>query len=122
MTPLEELMPTHQVNLDALINREPFVFEPGDESAVQAPAFKLSELKRGEGFDILFRKPDFQRVTHNWTPRVIAEFVRSYLDGEVIPAIIVWQSKKTNKVYIIDGSHRVSALMAWVNNDYGDGE
>jgi hypothetical protein len=114
-------MPTHQVNLDALINREPFIFEPGDESAVQAPAFKLSELKRGEGFDILFRKPDFQRVTHNWTPHVIAEFVRSFLDGEVIPAIIVWQSKKTNKVYIIDGSHRVSALMAWVNNDYGDG-
>jgi hypothetical protein len=115
-------MPTHQVNLDALINREPFVFEPGDESALQAPAFKLSELKRGEGFDILFRKPDFQRVTHNWTSNVIAEFVRSFLDGEVIPAIIVWQSKKTNKVYIIDGSHRVSALMAWVNDDYGDGK
>jgi hypothetical protein len=119
---LEDLMPTHQVNLDALINREPFVFEPGDESAIQPPSFKLSELKRGEGFDILFRKPDFQRVTHNWTPNVIAEFVRSFLDSEVIPAIIVWQSKKTNKVYIIDGSHRVSALMAWVNDDYGEGK
>jgi hypothetical protein len=69
-------MPTHQVNLDALINGEPFDFDPEDTSAVSAPPlFKLTELRRGSGFDVLFRKPDFQRVTHNWTPIVIAEFV-----------------------------------------------
>lgn len=25
-------------------------------------------------------------------------------------------------IFVIDGSHRVSSLVAWVNDDYGDGE
>jgi hypothetical protein len=37
----------------------------------------------------------------------------------VIPSIILWRS--TNFVFVIDGAHRLSALCAWIQDDYGDG-
>ena len=70
----------------------------------------------------LLRKPDFQRETANWPPSMIVDFVRTFLDNGLIPSIIIWHSKATNNVFVIDGSHRVSALIAWVNDDYGNGE
>src|SRR5215216_7360147 len=115
-------MPTHLVNLDALIQREDFESSPDAAGTLgNEPLFKLEELERGKMFFAVLRKPDFQRDTNNWSPEMIVEFVKSFLDNELIPSIIIWHSKQTNKVFIIDGAHRVSALIAWVNDDYGDG-
>ncbi len=113
-------MPTHQVNLDALIQRQDF--EAG-VSAIQGehPVFKLDELQYHKTVFRLLRKPDFQRTTNNWAPNMIVEFVRTFLDKELIPAIIIWHSQASEKIYLIDGAHRISALIAWVNDDYGDG-
>ncbi len=113
-------MPTHQVNLDALIARQPF--PPNDTYSGQKPVFKLDELHHSKMFFKVLRKPEFQRDTSNWNPEMILEFIRTFLDGGLIPAIIVWHSKATNNLYIIDGAHRVSALIAYVNDDYGNGE
>ena len=33
----------------------------------------------------------------------------------------MWESKLNGKLFVIDGAHRLSALMAWVNDDYGNG-
>ena len=113
-------MPTHLVNLDALIQREDF--ESGKaESGSNEPLFKVEELASGKLYYKVLRKPDFQRDTSNWDAQTILEVVRSFLDGELIPALILWHSKDTNKVFVIDGAHRLSALIAWVNDDYGDG-
>src|SRR5436305_1773529 len=115
-------MPTHLVNLDALIQREDF--ESSGEAAGSygtQPTFKIAELKQNNHYFSVLRKPDFQRDTNNWTPEMIVDFVQSFLDNELIPSIILWISKESNKVFIIDGAHRVSALIAWVNDDYGDG-
>lgn len=115
-------MPTHLVNLDALIPREDFESSPDAAGTLgNEPLFKLEELERGKMFFAVLRKPDFQRDTNNWSPEMIVEFVKSFLDNELIPSIIIWHSKQTNKIFIIDGAHRVSALIAWVNDDYGDG-
>lgn len=42
------------------------------------------------------------------------------MEGELIPSVILWKSA-SNHIFIIDGSHRLSALSAWINDDYGDG-
>ncbi len=47
--------------------------------------------------------------------------MKSFIEGDLIPAIILWRSAG-GYLFVIDGSHRLSALSAWVNDDYGDGK
>jgi hypothetical protein len=116
-------MPTHRVNLDALIRREDLdVQSPNsaDRPGGDVHNINMVELEQGRSmFDVL-RKPDFQRETSEWTPEQIVELVKDILDDELVPAVIVWKAANRN-VFVIDGAHRLSALIAWVNDDYGDG-
>jgi hypothetical protein len=113
-------MATNLVNLDAMIRREDFAataessdFEKFDSVAV---------MLMGPGatpFSSAIRKPDFQRETSGWTPEQIVDLITSFLSGDLVPAIILWPGDSTH-LFAIDGAHRLSALMAWVNDDYGD--
>jgi hypothetical protein len=42
------------------------------------------------------------------------------VECDLIPAIILWRTTGSY-IFAIDGSHRLSALAARVNNDFGDG-
>lgn len=64
------------------------------------------------------RKPDFQRETTHWTPAKVVDLIRSFLDADLIPAIILWRAGRS--IFVIDGAHRLSALLAWIYDDYGD--
>ncbi len=46
-------------------------------------------------------------------------FLKSFLDNELVPSVIFWRSP--GKIFVIDGAHRLSALLGWINDDYGDG-
>lgn len=109
-----------KVNLDALIPREDFK----DNSTVDEVSFKKNDFSITdiESFTASYlRKPDFQRETNEWDKEKIADFIDSFLSGDLIPAIILWKARN-GLLFVIDGSHRLSALIAWVKNDYGDGE
>lgn len=110
-----------KVNLDALIPREDFGVEIiNNASHSLGDKLKVSELIRGQGFFYSsLRKPDFQRETSDWDPEKIASFIKSFIDGDLIPSIILWQAGQY--IFVIDGAHRLSALISWVNDDYGDG-
>jgi hypothetical protein len=116
-------MPKHMVNLDALIPREDF--EAASPEVLTQPSGLMANLGVAElgpesfMYNVL-RKPDFQRETANWTPDKVAALVRSFLEGDLIPAIILWRSPKSGNIFAIDGAHRLSALIAWVHDDYGD--
>ncbi|HEY0863976.1 MAG TPA: DUF262 domain-containing protein, partial [Lacunisphaera sp.] len=118
-------MPKNVVNLDALLKREDFnVLSDKSKGSVRAGPgtnFNLSNLEAQQVVFQILRKPDFQRETANWNPEAIAELVKNFLDGELIPAIIMWKSEKGN-IFVIDGAHRLSALIAWVHDDYGDNQ
>ncbi len=110
------------VNLDALIPREDFeVLESTTKSYPIRDIVTVRDLQKGDFFFESIRKPDFQRETNEWNINRIVELVRSFVNGDLIPAIILWQSD-SRYIFVIDGSHRLSALVAWVNDDYGDGE
>lgn len=116
-------MTVHTANLDALITREDFEIE----DAQQAPTIgggnlKLSELEPGSIIWQMLRKPDFQRETKNWTPTKIANLIRGFVDGDLIPAVIMWRSQKSGNIFVVDGAHRLSAFIAWIHDDYGDGQ
>jgi Protein of unknown function DUF262/HNH endonuclease len=115
------LMPTHLVNLDALIRREDFrASAPRETPSNRFSTLKASDLEQQSIPFLLLRKPDFQRETASWDPKRVAEFVESFVNGDLIPAIILWWSPSGN-IFVIDGGHRLSAMIGWVHDDYGDG-
>jgi hypothetical protein len=109
-----------KVNLDALIPREDFEVEDVINSGKKKEALSIEDIKNDSFFFTNLRKPDFQRETNEWESEKVAELIRSYVSGDLIPAIILWRSSG-GYLFVIDGSHLLSALAAWVNDDYGDG-
>ena len=108
------------VNLDALISREDFeVIETNSRASSFNQNVSVKDLEKGEFFYAGLRKPDFQRETSDWTDDQLCEFIQSFIDGDLIPAVILWNSGPYN--FVIDGAHRLGALIAWINDDYGDG-
>ncbi len=112
------------VNLDALLPREDFEVIATDEQVPSqlGDTLPLADLEPGRFTYAALRKPDFQRETSNWSPQHIVDFVKSFVEGDLIPAVILWQSPTNNSLFAIDGAHRLSALIAWVRDDYGDGD
>lgn len=105
------------VNLDALIPREDLATLSGPPKGTPTSNIGIGLLCE-DFFVSGLRKPDFQRETADWTPAKIAELVAAFLDGDLIPAIILWRSGQYT--FVIDGAHRLSAVMAWLYDDYGD--
>lgn len=114
-------MATHLV-LDAMIRRADF-WEGGKEraeSAQQTESITFENLRSDSLFTLNLRKPDFQRETNQWTTSQAVNFIQSFIDGDLVPSIILWLSPEGYN-FVIDGAHRLSALRAWVQDDYGDG-
>jgi hypothetical protein len=118
MLPLEVRNVAH-VNLDALVPREDFEVVSKGEQAPRKPSLQINDLEHDAFFYGALRKPDFQRETAEWDPKRVVGLIRTFIDGELIPAVILWQNQEL--LFLIDGSHRLSVLIAWVHNDYGDG-
>ena len=106
------------VNLDALIPREDFAADSGPPKGNPSPTIGIASLAADGFLASSLRKPDFQRETSAWTPQKIVDLIAAYLDGDLIPAIILWRSGQY--VFVIDGAHRLSAILAWLYDDYGD--
>lgn len=111
-----------KIILDALIPREDFDLKDESGVAVNRNVLTMSvtDLDYNSFMYSAIKKPDFQRETNEWSPEKVHQLVLSFLEGELIPSIILWKSL-SNHIFVIDGSHRISALIAWVNDDYGDG-
>jgi hypothetical protein len=110
----------NKVNLDALIRREDFAInEASSQQSKNIDTISLRDLEKGTFFFESIRKPDFQRETNEWDANKILGLIESYINGDLIPAVILWHGN--GNTFVIDGSHRFGALAAWVNDDYGDG-
>lgn len=118
---MEETRMKKVVNLDAMILREDFKVDNGFSSANRFKQLKASDLKSDSAMRHLIKKPDFQRETRDWNVSQITNFISSIMERHFIPSIILWQNSG-GVTFVIDGAHRLSAFMAWVNDDYGDGE
>lgn len=108
------------INLDALIPRADFCeSEVSDTTAEKIQTLGLSQLGTESFLVPSLRKPDFQRETNQWTASQIIVFLKSFVDNELVPSVILWKSP--SRIFVIDGAHRLSAIMAWIRDDYGDG-
>lgn len=110
-----------KLNLDALIIRQDMAVGK-HQNTPDDLVFSHHELvsKGGATYAVL-RKPDFQRSTSEWTPEKVHQMITAFVEGDTVPAIIVWRSPE-NYLFVIDGAHRLSSIIAWINDDYGDGD
>jgi len=116
----DKLRTKKPIYLDAMISRADFAeMAINPSEAPKISAISLSSFGSDSFLVPALRKPDFQRETNQWTEDQVLVFLESFLDNELIPAVIFWRSP--DKIFVIDGAHRVSALLSWVNDDYGDG-
>ena len=107
------------VNLDALIPREDFEVQAEGIDARKKETMPITDLESKAYFYLALRKPDFQRETAEWNPKRVVGLIRTFIEGDLVPSVILW--KNSELLFVIDGSHRLSALIAWVQDDYGDG-
>jgi len=107
-------------NLDAFLKREDFFSEPIKGKAQQEEFDEIGLIDLKDTFISMMRKPDFQRTTAAWDSRRITQFIKSFAEGDLIPGVIFWNSPTTGNILVIDGAHRISALLAWIHDDYGD--
>jgi hypothetical protein len=108
-----------RVDLDAMIPREDFAIAQETYVLDLIKDFPITHLTNESPVLKLLRKPDFQRETNHWNPDQVVSLLASFLDGEVIPSLILWKAPRY--IFVIDGGHRLSALRAWMLDDYGDG-
>lgn len=109
--------------LDALIGRDDFEVQDQAHNS-QGPhktTLSYGDFEIPGFFFSSLRKPDFQRETNEWDVEKVKDLVESFLDGDLVPAIILWKYADSY-TFVIDGAHRISAIAAWVNDDYGDGK
>ena len=110
-----------KVNLDAFIVREDFEAIDNQNPGKPKADISIEDIKPDSFFFPQVRKPDFQRETNEWDIEKITSFIESFINGDLIPAVILWRSP-AGYLFVIDGSHRLSSLSAWINDDYGDGD
>ena len=113
--------PNIKCNLEHLIPRSDVENNENNSIVSQSDrrsSFNLTELEKGQFFYEQLRKPIFQRDTNQWTVERLEKLILTFLDDGLIPAIILWEDLD-GSIYVIDGAHRISSLIAWVNSDYG---
>ncbi|MDX2425003.1 MAG: DUF262 domain-containing protein [Cycloclasticus sp.] len=109
------------VNLDAMIKRADFALQQDESSSFETfNSIPARELASGSPIIALLRKPDFQRETNHWTPDQVVSLLECYINGDLIPSVILWMSPSF--LFVIDGGHRLSVIRAWMEDDYGDGQ
>lgn len=108
------------VNLDAMIKRADFAQTTSSQITFdKIPTISIRDFSNSGLVGNNLRKPDFQRETNHWSPEQVASLLECFLNGDLIPSVILWQSQTF--LFVIDGGHRLSILKAWVEDDYGDG-
>lgn len=115
-------MPTYSnlVNLDAMLSRADFAeTQDNDNSYESITGISIRDFTKEGLTGKVLRKPDFQRETNHWSPEQVVSLLECFINGELIPSVILWKSTKF--LFVIDGGHRLSVLKAWVEDDYGDG-
>jgi Protein of unknown function DUF262 len=115
-----------KVYLDHLVPRENLRYKRSEErlpdSGSQQAYLQIRDLMQDDSSRRarLLRKPDFQRASWSWSPEDCVSLLESLVNEQVIPSIIMWSSPETTLDYVLDGAHRVSVVLAWLKDDWGD--
>lgn len=109
----------HHIRRDNLLYRRASSAMSGDEQIQYETHIQIRDLFGPRPKARRLRKPDFQRATSAWTAKDCADLLEDVLKEQVVPSVIMWLSPD-NLQYVLDGGHRISVLLAWIKDDWGD--
>ncbi|MEW6211023.1 MAG: DUF262 domain-containing protein, partial [Acidobacteriota bacterium] len=111
------------VYLDHHIKRDSLFYKRPTTAGLELPESRgflnIKRLYGEDAEDYLLRKPDFQRATWSWSPEDCVELLEAVLNDQVVPSVIMWLGEDGTK-FVLDGGHRISVLLAWIKDDWGD--
>jgi hypothetical protein len=107
----------HHIKRDSLFYKRPTT--AGSEMPTPRGFLNIKQLYGDDSEDYLLKKPDFQRATWSWTPEDCVELLEAVLNEQVVPSVIMWLGADGTK-FVLDGGHRISVLLAWIKDDWGD--
>jgi len=117
---------TLKVYLDHLIKRDNLLYkravkdvDPAEDRTERASHLAIRDMYGDRSKERFLRKPDFQRATWAWSPEDCVELLESVLEEQVVPSVIMWLSPDSEQ-YVLDGGHRISVLLAWIKDNWGD--
>ncbi len=109
----------HHIRRDNLLYKRASSAMNGDEQIQYETHIQIRDLFGPRPKARRLRKPDFQRATSAWTAKDCADLLEDVLKEQVVPSVIMWLSPD-NLQYVLDGGHRISVLLAWIKDDWGD--
>ena len=109
----------HHIRRDNLLYKRASSAMNGDEQIQYETHIQIRDLFGERPKARRLRKPDFQRATSAWTAKDCADLLEDVLKEQVVPSVIMWLSPD-NLQYVLDGGHRISVLLAWIKDDWGD--
>lgn len=110
----------HHIRRDNLLYRKASSAATEDEQSQYETHIQIRDLFGERPKFRRLRKPDFQRATSAWTAKDCVELLEDVLKEQVVPSVIMWLSPKDQLQYVLDGGHRISVLLAWIRDDWGD--
>ena len=106
----------HHIARDSLFYKRPTT--AGSETRLSG-FLNIKQLYGEDSEDHLLRKPDFQRATWSWTPEDCVDLLNAVMNEQVVPSVIMWYGEDGTR-FVLDGGHRISVLLAWIKDDWGD--
>lgn len=110
----------HHIERDNLLYKRVVNGTSYSEDTKQPPHLTIRDLYGQKSKARRLRKPDFQRATMMWSPEECVDLLYAVLNEQVVPSVIMWLNPDNNRQYVLDGGHRISVLLAWIKNDWGD--
>src|SRR5579862_8827832 len=81
------------INLDSLIPREDFETNRDGDAPVKQ-TIDIKDLEPEAFFYLALRKPDFQRETLEWDAKRVVGLIQTFVEGDLVPAVILWKNKE----------------------------
>lgn len=105
------------------LNREELLLEgsatPVWHDQVWPKLLSIQDLHGNTSKARLLKKPDTHRTTYSWTPKECVDLLERVLHAEYVPDVILWPAPD-DFLFVVDGVHRLSILVGWVEDDWGD--
>lgn len=104
------------VYLDHLLPRVSTQLPFPAQTSGSAPTVRFNDL-RGDWYFRLCQ-PQWKHAAAQWTVDDCLGFLESVMQRRMIPSVLLWDDPVRRLIFVLDGSHRIALLRAWMTDQW----